>query len=392
MKVVQINTTCGLGSTGKICLAVSKILSERNIENYILYSSGESTYPMGIKYSSAGYVKLQTLRSRLLGNYGFNSVRATKKLIQELEKINPDIVHIHNIHSHDCNLGLLFSYLKKKNVKIFWTFHDCWAFTGYCPHFTMVKCGRWKTGCGHCVQYKQFSWLFDRSDKLFQKKKELFSNLNLIIVTPSQWLADLIKESFLNTYPVKVIHNGIDLSIFKPTVSDFRTKNKLENKIIVLGVAFGWDARKGLDVFIELSQLLNDDYKIVLIGTDKKVDALLPDNILSIHRTNNQTELAEIYSATDVFVNPTREENYPTVNMEAIACGTPVITFDAGGSSEMLDENCGVVIAVDDVENLRQELLKFNPDKYIQHKEFLCKRLEYREQERFFEYANLYQK
>ena len=211
MKLVQINTTCGAGSTGKICVAVSELLNAAGVENYILYTSGHSDYIHGKKYMTAPEVKIQALKSRIFGNYGFQSKAATKRLIAELDMIAPDIVHLHNLHSHNVHIGDLFAYLKAKGIKIFWTFHDCWAFTGYCPHFDMIGCDKWKNnGCGICPQKFHYSWFFDRSKWLFDKKKELFSDLDLTVITPSQWLADRVKQSFLKDKAVKVINNGID--------------------------------------------------------------------------------------------------------------------------------------------------------------------------------------
>ena len=390
MKIVQINATCGFGSTGKICTSVSELLSAENIENYILYVSGKSSFPYGIKYASGKYIKLQALKSRIFGNYGFNSQYATKRLINELNRIKPDIVHLHNLHGHNCNLKMLFSFLKEKNIKLFWTFHDCWAFTAYCPHFTMAKCDRWKKECHDCPQIKYFSWFFERSKYLFNEKKRLLKGLDLTIITPSQWLADLVKQSFLNNYPVKVINNGIDLSVFKPTGCGFREKIGLIGKKIVLGVAFGWGVRKGLDVFIELVKRLPDDYRIVLVGTDDNVDKQLPENIISIHRTQNQKELAEIYTAADVFVNPTREENYPTVNMESLACGTPVVTFRTGGSPEILDETCGSVVPCDDIDAMEMEIRRICEEKPYTKQSCLTRARSYDINQRFDEYVDLY--
>lgn len=360
MKVVQINATCGVGSTGKICLAISQMMTTASITNYILYTQGKSDYPLGIKYSNKAYMKMQALKSRICGNYGFNSQLATVRLIKELDRIAPDVIHIHNIHGHDCDLSMLFQYIKKKNIKVVWTFHDCWAFTGLCTHFDFARCAQWKSVCEKCPQRKLYSWFFDRSETMHQRKKALLSDLDMTIVTPSQWLADLVKQSFLKEYPVRVIHNGIDLSIFKPTPSKFRERyNVPEMKTILLGVAFDWGVRKGLDVFIELAKRLGrEKYQIVLVGTDEKVDRQLPENIISIHRTQNQAELAEIYTAADLFVNPTREDNYPTVNMEAIACGTPVLTFRTGGSSETIDETCGYVVDCDDIGAMEKTILQ----------------------------------
>lgn len=389
MIIAQINATCGAGSTGKICISVSELLSENGAENYIFYSSGSSDYPLGIKYANEIAIKMQTLVSRISGNYGFEARSITERLIKELERISPNIIHIHNIHSHSCNLEILFNYIRKNNIKTYWTFHDCWAFTAYCPYFDIFECDKWKTGCKKCPQIKQYSWFFDRSEYLYNKKKSVIEGTDLTIITPSQWLAGLVKESFFKDYPVKVINNGIDLNVFKPTDSDFRKKHNLENKYMVLGVAFGWGKRKGLDIFIELSKRLDNSYQIVLVGTDDNVDKELPQKIISIHRTQNQNELAEIYTAADLFVNPTREENYPTVNMEAIACGTPVVTFNTGGSPEMLDSTCGTVVKKNDIDGIYNEIKRvcetqpYSKDDCLKRAESFDKNL------RFTEYLNL---
>jgi len=390
MKIAQINTSCGVGSTGKICVAVSKLLTDNNIENCVFYTQGKSNYPLGIKFANDKYKKIQALKSRIFGNGGFNSIRATKKLIHELDRLNPNIVQIHNIHGHDCNLKKLFNYLKRKNIKLYWTFHDCWAFTANCPYFDMVNCEQWKEECKKCTQIRQTSWFFDRSKTLFKRKKQLLSGLDLTIITPSKWLAGLVKESFLKDYPIKVINNGIDLSVFKPTESDFREKYNCKDKFILLGVAFGWGKRKGLDVFVELAKRLDARFQIVLVGTDDNVDKRLPDNIISIHRTQNQKELAEIYSAADLFANPTREENYPTVNMEALACGTPVLTFNTGGSTEIPDMTCGMVIEKDDVDEFCSEILRISKEKPYSKDACLKRAQAFDMNDRFEEYVRLY--
>jgi glycosyltransferase involved in cell wall biosynthesis len=313
-------------------------------------------------------------------------------MIAQLERLRPDIVHLHNIHGHDCDLELLFSWFRRNGTRLVWTFHDCWAFTAYCPHFTMAKCGKWKGQCGRCIQRRDFSWFFDRSRELFEKKRQLLQGLDLTIITPSRWLAELVKESFLGEYPVRVIPNGIDLDVFRPCPGNFRKRNGLEGKKLLLGVSFGWDDRKGLDVFRTLAERLPEDYRIVLVGTDTAVDKLLPPNILSIHRTQDQRELAEIYSTADLFVNPTREENYPTVNMEALACGTPVLTFRTGGSPEVLDDGCGAVTPCDDVDALEQEILRICGDRPYSEAACLKKAEEFDQNERFKEYLRQYER
>lgn len=390
MKIVQINATCGAGSTGKICVAISKLLNEHGVENYILYSSYQSSYENGIKYMTDKEVKLQAIKSHLFGNYGFNTKKATKRLISKLNDISPDIIHLHNLHSHNIDLKIFFDYIKSKKIKLFWTFHDCWAFTGYCPHFFMIKCDKWKTQCKDCPQKKSYSWFFDKSTTLYETKKLLFSGLDMTIITPSKWLGDLVKQSFLKDYPVKVINNGINLNVFKPSESDFRKQYNLEDKKIILGVAFDWGVRKGLDVVIELSKRLPNDYKIVLVGTNEAVDKKLPDNIISIHRTQNQGELAEIYSSANVLINPTREENYPTVNMESIACGTPVITFKTGGSPEILDEKTGSVVEIDDIDAMELEILRICTFEPYSQKDFMERSKSFDENQKFLEYLRLY--
>lgn len=393
MKIVQINTTCGVGSTGKICVGISQLLTARGIENYILYSSNSDGYGLGISCSHDLYIKSQALKSRVLGNYGFNSKGATKRMIRQLEKISPDIVHLHNIHGHDLDLQMLFRYFREKKTKLIWTFHDCWAFTGYCPHFAMVGCDKWKTRCAGCAQKREYTWFADRSGWLFDKKKALLQGLDLTIVSPSRWLAELVEQSFLKGYPVRIIHNGIDLATFKPVAGTVRERYGIpRDKRIVLGVAFGWDERKGLDVFLELAKTLPDRYQIVLVGTDSKVDALLPNRILSIHRTQDQRELAEVYAEAAVFVNPTREENYPTVNMEAIACGTPVLTFDTGGSGEMLDLTCGAVVACDDIAAMEREILRICEDVPFSEAGCVEKARGFDKNQRFKEYVDLYER
>ena len=390
VKIVQINATCGVGSTGKICVGISQVLTENKIENNILYSSQSNGYKLGIRCSNDKYIKIQALNSRIFGNYGFNSKRATRKILSELERIKPDIVHLHNIHGHDCHFDILLTYLKKRNIKTVWTFHDCWCFTGYCTYFDVACCKKWKTACNDCPQKKTFSFFFDKSTELQNRKKAAFDGLNLTIVTPSKWLASMVKESFLKDVTVRVIYNGIDLDMFKPTENPSISIKKTDNEKIVLGVADVWGYRKGLDVFVELSKSLPENYKIVLVGTDENVDKQLPKNIISIHRTNNQKELAGLYTAADVFVNPTREDNYPTVNMEAIACGTPVITYRTGGSPECIDETSGSVVDCDDIDALEKKIIRICETNPYSKEDCIRHAKAFNQNERFMEYVELY--
>lgn len=390
MKVVQINATCGAGSTGKICISISQALNRKGIENYVLYSLGHSTYKESQSYCSPLLQKLQAFYEKVVGLYGFGAFISTRNLIRELKKLKPDIVHLHNIHSHDCELSTLFHYLKEKRIKVFWTFHDCWAFTGYCTYFDYISCNKWMSICSECPQYKQFSLLFDKSKKNFLLKREILKGLDLQIITPSKWLSDLSKKSFLADYPVHVINNGIDLDLFKPTKGEFRYNYNCENSFLILGIANVWEARKGLNTFINLANDLDKRYRIVLIGTDDMIDKTLPDGIISIHRTHDQKELVSIYSSVDVLVNPTLEDNFPTVNLEALACGTPVITYDTGGSGEMLDETCGIVVKRNDYNKLLNSIRDLCEAAFIKRENCRLKALEFDQNKIFKNYIDLY--
>ncbi len=359
MKVLQINATV-LSSTGGICRGLADEMNCEGINNRLIYSLGEvgdSRLDM-VKAGSYSYIKKQALLSKLLGNYGFNSAGLTKKLIEITESYQPDIIHLHNLHTHNCNLEMLFKYFKSRGQRLIWTFHDCWAFTAYCPHFTISGCSGWKTACCRCPQYKEYSLFFDRSKMLFKKKKELFDGLNLTVVTPSKWLENTVRQSFFKNYPVVTIPNGIDTKVFRPTKSNFREAHGIgKNQKMILGVAFDWGYKKGLDVFISIARTLSaEKYRIVLVGADESVKRQLPDNVTAIPRTDSQKELAGIYSAADVFVNPTREEVLGLVNIEANACATPVITFDVGGSPECIDKTSGAVVACGDVDALKKKI------------------------------------
>lgn len=392
MKLVQINNVCGIGSTGKICVGISRILNAQGAENYILYSSGTTEYPQAIKCTEK-FPKLQALRSRILGNYGFNSLQTTKQIIVELERIQPDIVHLHNLHAHNCNMEMLMDYFRKNRTKLFWTFHDCWAFTAYCPHFVMAQCNKWKAGCNNCIQARSFSWFFDRSSWLYGKKKRSIRDLDLTIITPSQWLADLVRESFFEQYPVNVIYSGIDTTIFKPRTSDFRKKYHIpENKFMILGVATEWVPRKGADVFVRLTERLDcDKFQIVMVGTDEHIEQLLPPSVISIYHTADQIELAEIYSAADLFVNPTREEVLGLVNLESLACGTPVITYRTGGSPECVDKNTGIVVECDDEDALYQAILEIEAGRTFLPEACRDRALCFSEEEKYAQYYSLYE-
>ena len=365
MKIFQINGGV-FGSTGKIMFGIAQVAKQQGHE---VICASPITSTNRNRQPEEQYLKIGTyfgrcmsvLLARVTGFEGCFSPIATWRLLRQIKKYNPDVLHLHSIHNSYLNVPMLFRYIKHSNIPVVWTLHDCWAFTAKCPHFTMEKCEKWKTGCHHCPKYRSYPKTYiDRTKTMWKLKKSWVTGVeNMMIVTPSQWLADLVKESFLREYPVKVIHNGIDLEVFKPTPSNFREQYHCANKKVILGVAFGWGKREGLDVFVELAKRLDEHHQIVLVGTDDNVDAQLPENIISIHRTADQQELAQIYTAADLFVNPTREENYPTVNMESIACGTPVLTFRTGGSPEILSTETGCAMDCGDIDTLETEILQW---------------------------------
>lgn len=362
MKVFQINSTCGFGSTGRIAVDILKELEKNGGEGIIAY--GRNSAPENVNSYRIGsdlQVKIHGVLSRITDRQGFYGTSATKKLIEKIKDYNPDIIHLHNIHGYYLNVAILFDFLKEYNKPIVWTLHDCWAFTGHCAFFSFSGCEKWKTECNTCPLKKDYptSLVMDNSKKNYKQKKELFTKPeNITFVTPSYWLKDLTEKSFLGKYPVKVINNGIDLTKFKPTESDFRQKNNLQDKFIILGVASVWEERKGLKDFIELNEMLSENEKIVLVGLDDNQLATLPKSIIGIKRTNSIEELAELYSAADVFVNPTYEDNYPTTNLEAISCGTPVVTYITGGSPESVFEGNGFSVPQGDVKGIYDAIKK----------------------------------
>lgn len=349
MKVLEINSVCGIKSTGRICTDIADVLVNEGHSCVVAY--GRENVPD--RYEEISYrignntsVKTDAFLTRIFDNAGFNSKKATIDFIKWAKEYDPDIIHLHNIHGYYINIEILFDWLRKSGKPVVWTLHDCWAFTGHCAHFVNVGCEKWKTGCFNCPKKKAYpkSQFLDNSKKNYEKKKELFTSLeNLTIVTPSEWLASEVRKSFLGKYEVIAIPNGINLEAFKPTDGIFREKHNLKEKKIILGVATAWSERKGIKLFSELSQKLDDSYKVVLAGITPEVGKNLPDNILKIPRTNSIEELAEIYTAADVFLNLGKAETMGLTTVEAMACGTPVVTSNYTAVPEVVTPEGGIV-------------------------------------------------
>lgn len=365
VKYVQINSVPH-GSTGGIMMGKHRELLAEGVDSYVFWGRGrapesDSEYRFGTK---AGFY-LDVARTRLDGKAGFHSKAATKQLLRRLDEIDPDVVHLHNNHGYYVNIEMLFGWLAKRNQKTYWTLHDCWAFTGHCAYFTYAGCAQWQTHCAAeqaCPQIGTYPKTYAKHSCTwnFARKRELFTSLDdLTLITPSQWLSNLVKQSFLSKYPVEVQRNAIDVEKFKPTPSEFRKRYDLEGKFVILGVASPWTERKGLVDFFRLADKLDDSCSIVLVGLKKKQMRDLPKQVIALARTASKQELAAMYSTADVLFNPTHEDNYPTVNLEAEACGTPVISYDVGGCSETLHLSRSCVVPVGDLDAACKVMRRF---------------------------------
>lgn len=347
MKILLINSVCGIRSTGRIAVEIAESFISEGNEVFIAY--GREHVPKEYKklakrIGSETSVKKNALEARIFDNDGFASRKTTKEFLQWADNYDPDLLWLHNLHGYYINVEMLFSWIKSRpDMEVRWTLHDCWSFTGHCSYFTYAKCNKWMTHCNNCKQKREYpaSYFCDRSYSNYEKKKNIFTGVpQMQLITPSQWLADLVKNSYLKEYPVVVKHNTVNADIFKPTKSDIKKRLGIEDKKLILGVAAQWQPSKGYQDFFALNSMIPDNYVIVLVGLTEKQLKDIPKSMIGLKKTNSAFELAELYSAADVFFNPTYEDNYPTVNLEARACGTPVITYNAGGSPESVIPEC----------------------------------------------------
>ena len=370
-KLLQINPVIRRNtSTGKIMQEIGELVTSRGWESWVAYSRGRDGVPgpesasalKGSKLLPVGSrlsVALHGLETRLLDRHGLGSRLATKRFVKAIKRLDPDVIHIHNIHGYFLNYKILFRYLAECGKPVIWTVHDCWLYTGHCYHYSAAHCFKWKTGCKDCCQRREFptSWFIDRSAANYRDKSESFNSIpkdKLTIVPVSEWMGNELKASFLGKCNIRVIHNGIDTDTFAPQDSaGIRSRYGIGDRKVILGLASIWMKEKGFDDFVELSSMLSEDEVIVMVGrmTDEQ-KRRLPEGIVTIGRTDNVQQLAALYSAAVAFVNPTWQDNYPTVNLEAMACGTPVITYRTGGSIEAVSEDTGFVVEQGDVRGL----------------------------------------
>lgn len=397
-KLVQITTQVNSGSVGRIAEEIGMLAINRGWQSYIAYGRNpRSSASNLIRIGSDGEVRMHGIKTRLLDGHGFGSKRATLKLVNQLRKINPDIIHLHNIHGYFIHIGVLFNYLAKARIPVVWTLHDCWAMTGHCVHFEDIGCQRWKTGCYNCPNKAGYptSVLLDNSKNNFHRKKRLFQAVdNLTIVPVCDWLANIVKESFFQNKSVRTIYNGVDTSMFRPiTPSDLLIeKFGIRNKFVILAVSNGWNETKGLGDIIELSGCFDSSTQIIIVGVSTQQMKLFPSSIIGLERTESMEQLAELYSVADVFINPTYQDTLPTVNIESIACGTPVISYHTGGSADIINEETGYVISVGDKTAMIEALVKLREKGKKAYAEkcrnkALCM---FRREDRFSQYIDLY--
>jgi len=352
--LLQINIVNNVLSTGKICEDISRVATKSGWHSFVAY--GRSSKPgvsQIIRIGNAFDTYQHYFLHKVFDREGLASKKATIEFIKWVKEVQPDIIQLHNIHDHYLNYPILFEYLSSIDTPIVWVQHDCWAFTGGCMYNDLYNCDKWKSGCsGKCPNKRAI--LCNNSDRQFELKKSSISRVqNLTFVPVSDWLNRLLKESAHSHRDIRTIHNGIDIQKFHP-IADSDQRNSFS----ILGVAAVWDARKGLEDFIKLREILPREYNITLVGLSDKQLKTLPSGITGIKRTTNIEELVQLYSNSDVFVNPTYSDNFPTVNLEALACGTPVITYNTGGSPEAIDEKTGVVVEQGNVEALAEAIKK----------------------------------
>lgn len=339
MRVLQINSVYGYGSTGKIVASIHQKLLNESVESFVIYSrkmpknvNMKNVYRI---YSPLG-VAVHAGLALVFDKHGLYSSYSTNKIITKIKEINPDIVHIHVLHGFYCNYQKLFEYLKSNQIKVIYTLHDCWAFTGFCSHYDFNNCDSWKIGCNRCKFRNVYPYrIFSNSNNNFKSKQLSYNNMDMIIVSPSKWLDNQINESILKNKKHVVINNNINLSDFYYEPSNYRKRFELIGKKIILAVASSWTIQKGINEIIKLSKKVKKNCQVVILGVTKNQMSKIPKNILVFPRLEKE-ELRKWYSVADVFVNCTLQENYPTVNLEATACGLPIITYDTGGCKETI--------------------------------------------------------
>lgn len=422
MKILQVNTVIKGSSVGRIMADLYEVIKDSGNEARV--AVGREPMPEGyegVLIGNKGDFYQHVVKNFLQGEAGFGSVETTRKFLSWVDAEKPDLIHLHNIHGFYLQVEMLFEYIKKRDIPVVWTLHDCWSFTGHCAYYDFAACEKWKTGCHTCMQHAKvypYAIFKDNTTASYARKRKAFCGVkNLTIVTPSHWLKKQVEQSFLKEYPVAVIPNGVDLSVFTPAHTKgvgSENSNGVENGRYVqngndggnhsddnasgiktiLGVANIWELRKGLVYFEKLAKDLPDDYRVELIGVNKKQKRELKKKyggkVIARERTANVDELVEAYRNAAVFVNATLEDNFPTTNLEALACGTPVVTYETGGSGEAVTQETGIVVRRGSYDKLLEAVLDVSGGRFL--KEDCLKRAkEFDKKTRYEEYLKLYE-
>jgi putative colanic acid biosynthesis glycosyltransferase len=396
-KVLQICVEGNTGSTGTIAESIGKIALNSGWESYIAYGRfPRASSSKLIKIGNYLGIFLHGIETRIFDRHGLGSRLATKKLIKKINEIEPDVIHLHHLHGYYINIEILFKFLSESNIPVVWTFHDCWSITGHCAYFDYIGCDKWKTECNNCPQTKEYpgSIFIDRSRKNFYLKKSLFNSVDdLTVVSVSNWLDDIVGKSFMGTLSRKVIYNGVNVELFKPSsFNNIKEKFSIEGKFLIFGLATIWSKRKGLEDFIKLSQNIDENSIIILVGLNASQIKTLPKNIIGLQRTENQQELVDLYVASDVFLNLSVEETFGLTTAEALSCGTPAIVYNATASPELIDNQTGIVVEKNNIQKLLlaiEEIKKNGKSFYTE--QCRSRAIRYFDKNmRFKEYFNLY--
>ena len=396
MKLLQINSVANIGSTGRIAEQIGQAAMKAGWESYIAYGreAGQSQSHL-IKIGSQLDVMWHGVVTRLFDRHGLASKRATKKFVSQIEEIQPDIIHLHNIHGYYLNYEILFEYLSKADIPVVWTFHDCWAMTGHCSHFVKIGCFRWKNKCNDCPLLQDYpKSFFDGAERNYSRKRNSFDIEKLNIVSVSKWLNSVVEESYLSKIDKYIIYNGVDIDLFKPVKSNIKKDIGLEDKKVLLGVATAWSESKGLDDYYKLSKRLPEEYQIILIGVKRNQIKKLPKEIIGIERTNNINELVQYYSAADVVMNLSYAETFGLTTIEGFACGTPSIVYDTTASPELITENTGIVVPLGDISAVKDAVVEICRKGKNHYSHFCRERAvqHFNKEDKFKEYIELYKK
>lgn len=357
MRVLQVNATYGVGSTGKIVQDILNCCETHGIEGYVAYSTSNlpaSLVPKGYKIGNVPSEKWHALLSRIGGRQAYFNRFNTWLFLRYLDKIKPDIVHLHNLHSNYIHLNMLLNYLAKNDIVTVITMHDCWYFTGGCFHYTNAGCNKWQYSCGNCPKRRDDTpaYLFDSTKKILQDRKEYLTAIpRLYLVGCSQWVADEARKSVLKNCNIRHLYNGFDLNVFKPSPSNLVQRLGIEGRHILLGPASKWLSGVNKDTLEYFIINMPKDYMLILFGYIGE-DKVLSDNVMLYGYTSGREEMAQLYSMADVFVNCSREDTLSSLNLESQACGTPVVTYEATGSKETVDGVCGYAVETGNAEAL----------------------------------------